>query len=98
MVEPLQPAQTLQIKRFVGGGAVTLRLPDAFSQAFRYAVFHVMRVGTALYEPLVNAADAGRSVCGELFLDGDVQAHVQERIALTRLWRKGLIEFVGVFE
>ena len=91
----LQPTQALQIDIFIGSITVALRLPDAFGQAFRHAMFDLMRIGVTLHEILVNPADSDGAVGGQLFLNGDMQSHVQEWVGFTR-FRKIVTIFARV--
>ena len=73
----------MQVGDFVGGGVFLLAVPEGFGKAFHHEVFGVVAVLLVLAQLVVDAGDAERAVGADLFTNGDVQAHMEERVTLA---------------
>lgn len=79
--------KALEIGVFVGRSLVPLCLPEGFSKAVHHGVFG--GVGGALLadDGLIQRLDAIGTIGADLFVQGDVHAHVQEGVDLAEVWQ-----------
>jgi hypothetical protein len=80
--------QPLQINPLVRFHAVALRFPQRFAQTFHHQMLGGMGVAHPPADLLVHIANAVRAVAAQLFLHGDVHAHVQKGIGLAHFGRE----------
>src|SRR5207302_10632318 len=73
-------SQALQVRRGIRRSAVALRAPQRFGQALDRFVQRVVSVAVPGEERAQALPDSRRLVDGELLLQRDMQAHVQEGI------------------
>ena len=78
-----QAPEPLQVALFVRGPVLTLRLPQRLRKTLDHLVLGVMPVAGRLEQACVDLANAGWSVGRDLLAQGQVHAHVQERIGLA---------------
>ena len=90
--------QAFQIGLLVGHGLISLGSPQSFAQAFHHGVFGVMGGTMFKRQLLINGFDAGGSVCADLFVQGDMHAHMQEGVGFALVGQVVFIEGVFVFQ
>ena len=90
--------QAIQIALRVRWQPGALRLPQGLAQAFQHAVLGAVFVGRTATEFRVLRADAARLVESQLFLDGDVQPEVQERVLTLVRQPVAFRAGVGIFQ
>ena len=95
-----QFAQPRHIGVDIQASSVALRFPYGFCQRIHHIVFGAYPIAAvACAELSVYGADAGRLVDGCLFLQGEMQRHMQEGIGFAIFGRPGFVQIVfDVFE
>ena len=94
-----QPAQTVEIDRLLGSGGMTVCQPQHFTETFHHVVLNGVLVRMPAQKFLINPANAGWLINGQLLYDGDMHAEMKEGIGFTRLWK--IIAFardLGLFQ
>src|SRR3954469_9877726 len=73
-------SQAVEVRAGIRRSAIALRAPDRLGEALQGFVQRRMPVLFARKKLIEKTRDAGRLVDGELLLEREVQAHVQERV------------------